>query len=564
MTNERFIKKRYVRVEDRHVHYRTAGSGPPLVLMHDSPRTSILLIPLIEWLRDRFTVFALDSPGFGLSDPLPKDPLVIADIADSVAKTMKSLGIARCSVYGTHTSSKIAIELAMRHSNLVTGIILDGVSVISQNDAEFMKGYFRTYKVEDDGAFLAQCWTKEIDQFRHFPWHIRTTKTRLDLDFHDANALQAHLMDLFYAGPGYHIAYSAAFRHRPAPLMKKLHVSTNIICRIDDVLFSQLDNLPKLPDCCSVERLPADDLVWKTRIKEIFESHRDEAAWSGERQRTSESIFARGLKRSYLDFTHGQMAVRKEGPSDERPLLVLHDVPGAHSHMMPLVHAFGRERYTLCLDLPGTGESDPLPHDKPTVANYASAISQALDALDIDNIDLYAPGTGVAFAIELAVSAPEKVGKVILDGGFLLSERQSAELISRYCPSLEPEWDGSHLNCCWHMLRNAEMSWPWYDPSRTAIRWRDQTEDPEIRQARLFDIFKQHNIYSQACHAVFSYPVAERLALLGVPCLLFTVGRDPLYAWAKDAAALAPNIRTKERPTTLDALTSLALDFLKR
>ena len=90
------IKKRYVRVDDRHVHYRTAGSGPPVVLMHDSPRSSVLLIPLIELLKDRFTVFALDTPGFGQSDPIPKDPLVIADTADSVAKTMRALGIAQC------------------------------------------------------------------------------------------------------------------------------------------------------------------------------------------------------------------------------------------------------------------------------------------------------------------------------------------------------------------------------------------------------------------------------------------------------------------------------------
>ncbi len=557
------IKKGYVRVEDRHMHYRTAGSGPPLVLLHDSPRSSVLLIPLIEWLSDRFTVFEFDSPGFGLSDALPNDPLVIADTADAIAQTMRALGIAQCSAYGTHTSAKIAIELATRHSDLMTCILLDGISVISENDDEFLKGYMKSYEVEDDGTHLTKCWSKMSDQFRHFPWHIRTRQTRLDLDFREPDEIQTHLMDLFYAGPKFHIGYSAAFRLRPAKLLEAMKVPTNIICRADDVLLSQLDNLPELPDCCSVERLPADDDVWKARIKEIFERHRDEAEWTGERRDSSGGVFPSGLKRSYLDLSHGQMAVCKEGDADKPPLLVLHDVPGAHSHMMPLVEAFGRKRYAITFDLPGTGESDRLSLKKPTVIDYVAALKEALAALDMDRIDIYAPGTAMPFAIELALSAPDRIGKIILDGGFLLGNSERAAMIGRYCPSLEPTWEGGHLVRAWHMLRNAEQSFPWYELSRDAIRWRDQTLDPELRQARLFDTFKQRDIYEQPCLAAIAYPVAERLALLNAPTLVFSAERDPLYAWADEASKIAPNGQTRERPEETDALVSAALDFLR-
>jgi hypothetical protein len=76
------------------VHLRYAGSGPPVVLLHDSPRSSRLHEPLLAALSDRFTVIALDTPGYGNSTPLAGDaPLRIADFADALADTLQALGL---------------------------------------------------------------------------------------------------------------------------------------------------------------------------------------------------------------------------------------------------------------------------------------------------------------------------------------------------------------------------------------------------------------------------------------------------------------------------------------
>ena len=56
---------------ERQVHYRRAGSGSPIILLHQSPKSSEEYIPLINELSDQYTVFAPDTPGNGLSDPLP-------------------------------------------------------------------------------------------------------------------------------------------------------------------------------------------------------------------------------------------------------------------------------------------------------------------------------------------------------------------------------------------------------------------------------------------------------------------------------------------------------------
>jgi haloalkane dehalogenase len=49
---------------ERQVHYRRAGSGSPVILLHQSPTSSREYIPLIQELAGKgFTVFAPDTPG---------------------------------------------------------------------------------------------------------------------------------------------------------------------------------------------------------------------------------------------------------------------------------------------------------------------------------------------------------------------------------------------------------------------------------------------------------------------------------------------------------------------
>ena len=52
------------------MHYRVAGSGPPLFLLHPSPLSSAFMEPLMRRLAGRVTAIAPDTPGFGDSDPI--------------------------------------------------------------------------------------------------------------------------------------------------------------------------------------------------------------------------------------------------------------------------------------------------------------------------------------------------------------------------------------------------------------------------------------------------------------------------------------------------------------
>ena len=106
------IDKRFVRAGGRVVHYRVAGDGPAVVMLHDSPRSSRLHMQTMQHLANSFRVFALDTPGYGNSAPLEGDHFEIADFAQALDEVIIALGLAGAPLYATHTSAKIALHYA--------------------------------------------------------------------------------------------------------------------------------------------------------------------------------------------------------------------------------------------------------------------------------------------------------------------------------------------------------------------------------------------------------------------------------------------------------------------
>jgi hypothetical protein len=52
------------------MHYYTASSGPPLLLVHDTPKTNYYWYKLVPPLSEHFTIVAPDLRGFGYPDKL--------------------------------------------------------------------------------------------------------------------------------------------------------------------------------------------------------------------------------------------------------------------------------------------------------------------------------------------------------------------------------------------------------------------------------------------------------------------------------------------------------------
>src|SRR6185503_13663853 len=99
----RTVTRHFVTVDGRQVHYRRAGSGPAVVLRHESPRSSVALVRHLEALAPRFTAIGIDTPGYGLSEPLDVEQPSIADYAADFGPTLDALGIDRCAILAVHT-----------------------------------------------------------------------------------------------------------------------------------------------------------------------------------------------------------------------------------------------------------------------------------------------------------------------------------------------------------------------------------------------------------------------------------------------------------------------------
>lgn len=106
----------------RAVHYRTAGAGPPVILVHGLSGSFRWWGRNIEALGRRLTVYAIDLPGFG--DNRGRRAFVLKDAADHLLAWMDAAGIDRASVIGHSMGGSIAIDLASSVPERVDRLLL--------------------------------------------------------------------------------------------------------------------------------------------------------------------------------------------------------------------------------------------------------------------------------------------------------------------------------------------------------------------------------------------------------------------------------------------------------
>ena len=216
---------------------------------------------MIEYLSDHFTVFAPDTPGNGLSDPLPLDAPTMDDYGDNVARVLDALGIDRIALYGFHTGASVGTAFAIRHPQRVLGAILDGFLV--ESDASLqdrLTHYLVSFEPKLDGSHMTWLWTRLRDQGLYGKWYAPSLASRLDREPPASAATQATVMDWLDAGAAYIKPYAAAFRQR-GHLQVMRFVTPTVLCAADsDSLVHHLDALPRsLPACVSVKRCGAKE-----------------------------------------------------------------------------------------------------------------------------------------------------------------------------------------------------------------------------------------------------------------------------------------------------------------
>nr|WP_087573429.1 MULTISPECIES: alpha/beta hydrolase [unclassified Sphingomonas]AJW29447.1 putative hydrolase or acyltransferase (alpha/beta hydrolase) [Sphingomonas sp. JE1] len=546
------VLRRFIEVEGRSIHYRVAGSGPAVVMLHDSPRSSRLHLETIRHLSRRFRVFALDTPGYGNSQPLDREQLEISDFARALGAVLAALGLSKAPLYATHTSAKIALEYAAR-TPLPARLILDGLSIpATPTDPAFIDRYMRPFRTEETGGYLAAEWTRMRDMVRWFPWFEQQPGRRIPTRLPDEAWTSDYVIDFFSAGPHYASAYGAAMRYDPMPALQSVRCPTIVAAKADDVLFAYLDKVPVEENpCLSVEKLSAEREAWLAWLEEAFAS-----ATAGINP-FSEVAPQPRCGSLYVDLDHGPLRLHRAGPADERPLLILSAPTTLHALRW---QAALSNRATLVPELPGFGESAPLPD--PTVSATADALAAMLEALGLREVDLLATSFATPLGASLATRHPDMVRRVILDGCFDVGDDKRGAFAAALCPTFPFDPGGGHIHRYWHMLRDAEASWPWFATQADARRSLPPLLEAEGLHHALLGLLKQPGHYGDIARAVCDLTRQQRYPLFSQAALLFERADDPGYGAAAAVAARLPDVLLVERPDPSEEAARSVAAFL--
>ena len=140
------------------VHYREAGSGPPLVLFHESPTSGRIFERTLPILGRRVRAIAPDTPGYGASAP-PPEPLSIAGYAERLSLFLDALGLERVALHGNRTGAAVAIQLTVDQPERVPALVSVGCPFFNAEDRrQRLEAYAEPLNLSLDGAHLAWVW----------------------------------------------------------------------------------------------------------------------------------------------------------------------------------------------------------------------------------------------------------------------------------------------------------------------------------------------------------------------------------------------------------------------
>jgi pimeloyl-ACP methyl ester carboxylesterase len=111
-------------------HVLEAGSGEPLVLIHGGDGEGVNWAALMGLLKSHATLYAVDRPGFGLSDAFDYRGVELRQhAADFGASLLDALGLESATLVGGSMGGFFSLAVALAHPERVRRVVLTGYAV---------------------------------------------------------------------------------------------------------------------------------------------------------------------------------------------------------------------------------------------------------------------------------------------------------------------------------------------------------------------------------------------------------------------------------------------------
>lgn len=123
---------------DIRLHYIEQGRGEPLILLHGNGENSEYFIHQINCFSKIFRVIAIDTRGHGKS-PRGETPFTIRQFAEDLRCFMDEHQIEKADLLGFSDGGNIALIFALKYSERVKHLILNGANLNPQGVKAFVQ-----------------------------------------------------------------------------------------------------------------------------------------------------------------------------------------------------------------------------------------------------------------------------------------------------------------------------------------------------------------------------------------------------------------------------------------
>ena len=539
------VKSRIIFVSGRQVHLRTAGSGPPVILLHPSPNWSKSLDLYIKTFSKKNTAIAIDTPGYGHSELLNINKPKIKDFADALNELLETLSINKCSIWGSHTGATIALEFAIRYPEKVSVFIADGYPAYTRETRiKMLKNHLPPYKPKWDGSHLLHTWHKFREMFIFSPTYEWHKKNRTKSSPPKADLIQKMITPRLITGRHYTHAYRAVFKYDSLNAIGKLKVPSCFGARSDDSLIKCFKLIePRLKKNAWLEEFSSNKIKAAESYNKIIKKY----SQSNHTITIPKNNYRRNkVNLNFLDLETNQIAYKSIGSPKDIPTIILPPIPGDSYpvvKIMKYLNKFGH--YVLSFDLPGNGDTEGFIKNN-SINSYAKVLNQIIKRFSFNRINLIGFNGGASVATEFNILRRNFIKNLILFSPIEVPISEENENLKKFATTIIPKWDGTHLINLWFSLRNEQLFYPWYKETNKSILNIEPKINPENLSKKMTGIMKNYEYYDKVWKNIIKYKISKKLKNVPSKTIIINPDNNPYKKLVINITKSLPNLKYVE------------------